>query len=329
MAARFQYTLLKETPLLNDILKQIAARCTGVWNWLFARYGDFLKRFGLKLAPNQGHLAAILAALVLLIGGGAYFALRDTAPSGPTGVTAACKPSGKYELTSKDVALGSKDAPVTFIEYASMTCPHCAAFHGTVMPQLQAQYIDKGHLRYVFREFPLDQVALAAAALARCVTSESYNPFISLLFAQQGNWVRSQDIRGALQELARRVGMTSAEFDACLIDKPVIESIRKTAMDGESMYCIHGTPTGVLNGRVVAAETLADFETFDAELRKEFKALGKSLPAPVTAATPPAEAPAGTGTETAAPANPVGPVETPVVTPPDSAPQPAPAAPGP
>jgi protein-disulfide isomerase len=239
-------------------------------------------------------MIAGVAAVALIAAIAVYFFTRgpsatqtasETTPSGE------CKPSGKFEIGPRDVVMGSSDAPLTFIEYASMTCPHCAALHETVLPKIKEQYIDKGQLRFVFREFPLDQVALAASVLTRCVSKDAYYPFLSMLFLQQENWARATDIRASLKELSSRAGLNESEFDACLKNKAEAEAIVKTRSEGESMYCIGGTPTAVLNGRVLEAKDIADFETFDAQIRAELKKLGKPVPEPVSTAAPAAAAP--------------------------------------
>ncbi|HAH10551.1 MAG TPA: disulfide bond formation protein DsbA [Alphaproteobacteria bacterium] len=261
--------------------------------------------------PSRTYLIAGLAALALLVGAGVYFYSGNSGSTiAAASAGAGCKPTGTFKLTDRDVLIGDPKAPVTFIEYVSLTCGHCAAFHTTVLPKIKEAYIDKGLVNYVVREFPLNNEALAASVLTRCVPRENFNAFVGLIFEQQGNWMRSQDLRGALKELSNRAGLGSDAFEACLASIPNADAVRKTAKEGESMYCIKGTPTAVLNGRVLETKAIANFEAFDEELRSEFKRLGKALPEPVMPAAAPAPAePAApvVGAEPGAPAQPATP----------------------
>lgn len=210
-----------------------------------------------------------------------------TPPTEPAPVADAngCTPIGKFELGPRDIVMGSNDAPITIIEYASMTCPHCAHVHETVLPQVKQNYVDKGLVRFVFREFPLDQLALAASVLTRCVSKEAYHPFLSTLFAQQRNWAASEDVRGALKEISARAGMNDAAFEACLKNKAEAEAVIKSRDEGLKSYCISGTPTTILNGRVLSTPDAVDYARLDVVLRTELQKLGK-LPAGM--APPPA-----------------------------------------
>lgn len=270
---------------------------------------------------NRNVVIGALAGLAIVVAGGVYGLMgtsggtntpsTETAPPSSPSTPAqpvstadkqpaaepdanGCTPIGKFELGPRDVVMGSNDAPITIIEYASMTCPHCAHVHETVLPQVKQNYIDKGLVRFVFREFPLDQLALAASVLTRCVPKESYHPFLSTLFAQQRNWATAQDVRGALKEVSARAGLNDAAFEACLQNKAEAEAVLKSRDDGLKNYCIGGTPTTLMNGRVLSGPDSQDYPKFDAVLRTELQKLGK-LPvdmAPPPAADKPAETPA-------------------------------------
>ena len=114
-----------------------------------------------------------------------------------------------------DVMVGSDKAPVTIIEYASMTCPHCAHFSATTFPELQKKYIDTGKVRYTLRAFPLDALAAAGFMLARCAGNDKYMPMVETLFAKQADWVVKEPLP-PLKEIAKQFGMTEDSFNACL-----------------------------------------------------------------------------------------------------------------
>src|ERR1700684_4190939 len=111
-----------------------------------------------------------------------------------------------------DVMIGSDKAPVTIIEYASMTCPHCAHFEETTFPELKKRYIDTGKVRYTLREFPLDQLAAAGFMLARCAGSDKYMPIVQTLFSKQSDWVVREPVP-ALKEIAKQFGFTEESFN--------------------------------------------------------------------------------------------------------------------
>jgi protein-disulfide isomerase len=114
-----------------------------------------------------------------------------------------------------DKSLGNEKAPVTVIEYASMTCSHCANFHATVYPVMKSKYIDTGKVRFIFREFPLDAIATAAFMLARCAPGDKYFPMIDVLFEQQKNWAFTKENAKGLLAIAKQAGFTEKSFEAC------------------------------------------------------------------------------------------------------------------
>ncbi len=167
------------------------------------------------------------------------------------GVPAALAPAlaaGKAYATG-DMALGADDAPVTVIEYASMTCPHCATFHNETFPGLKAAYIDTGKIRLVYREFPLDRLAFYAAVLARCAGPERFFGFVEVLFRQQDSWARAGDPMAALARLGRVGGVGEAQFGACINDQELGDSILKTRLEGNSEFDVNSTPTFIINGK--------------------------------------------------------------------------------
>lgn len=149
-----------------------------------------------------------------------------------------------------DRALGQADAPVVIVEYASATCPHCAEFHAEVLPLIKAEYINTGKVRFIFREFPLDQVALGAFMLARCVPEDKYFATIDLMFRRQGIWMKGNKA-AELLKVMQMAGMDKAGFDACLnrsdFAKAIVESSKKAAKD----FGIKGTPAIFVNGQMI------------------------------------------------------------------------------
>jgi protein-disulfide isomerase len=167
-----------------------------------------------------------------------------------------------------DIVLGSPKAPVTVIEYASMTCPHCAHFSQTTFPELKKRYIDTGKVRFIFREFPFDKLAAAAFMLARCAHtaggsaggSDKYMAVVETLFAQQSQWVVEKPL-GPLQDIAKQFGFTADSFKACLTNQKVLDGIEAVRDRAVQKLGVNSTPTFFINGKKivgdVAIETMA------------------------------------------------------------------------
>nr|WP_207456395.1 DsbA family protein [Azospirillum sp. SYSU D00513] len=163
--------------------------------------------------------------------------------------------------------LGKADAPVTIIDYSSMTCPHCATFHTDVLPKIKEKYIDTGKVKLVFRDFPLDRVALAASAMARCAPEERYFPLLDVLFKSQSQWARASDPTKALSQYGKLAGMQQATIDACIADQTLADGILKFRMQGTDEHKVQSTPTFVLNDgtKIEGAQSI---ETFSAAIDK-------------------------------------------------------------
>jgi protein-disulfide isomerase len=146
-----------------------------------------------------------------------------------------------------DMALGKADAPVTIVEYASMTCPHCAHFHETTLPELKTKYIDTGKVRLILREFPFDPRAEAGFMLARC-SKDNYFPMVDVLFKQQQNWVAVDDGKSALLQIARLAGFSQESFEACLTDQKLLNDVRAVRDRGSKDFGVDSTPTFFING---------------------------------------------------------------------------------
>ena len=169
--------------------------------------------------------------------------------------SAIAKPS-----TLGDMTLGSKDAPVTIIEYASMTCPHCAAFEKEVFPQIKSAYIDTGKVKFIFREFPLDQVALAASALARCVAKDDSNKYfaiIGILFNQQTD-LQTHAFE-TINRVGKQAGFSEKMIKSCVQDDLTVQKgILADREYANKTLKIDSTPSFFVNGKLVKGETSFD-----------------------------------------------------------------------
>lgn len=145
-----------------------------------------------------------------------------------------------------DKVIGDADAPVTIVEYASMTCPHCAAFHDETLPGIKERYLDTGKARLIFREFPFDPRAEAAFMLARCA-EDNYFAMVNVLFDQQRQWASVQDARSALLQIAKLGGFSQESFEACLTDQKLLEDVRAMRQRGAE-FDVEATPTFFING---------------------------------------------------------------------------------
>jgi protein-disulfide isomerase len=157
-----------------------------------------------------------------------------------------------------DIPLGASDAPVTIIEYASMTCAHCAAFYETTFPELKRKYIDTGKVRFILREFPLDPLAAAGFMLGRCAGDNERNAVLGLLFAQQKNWMFAEKPLDSLASLLKQTGMSQKSFDACLKNKELYDKILMVHDHAASKFGVAATPTFFINGKRQKGEITPD-----------------------------------------------------------------------
>lgn len=157
-----------------------------------------------------------------------------------------------------DVALGKSDAPITIVEYASMTCSHCAAFHVTTYPELKRKYIDTGKVRFILREFPLDPLATAAFMLARCAGDDKRTAIVDLLFAQQKNWAFTEKPVESLANLVKQAGVTEDAFEACLKNQELFDKINKVRDHASEKFGVNATPTFFINGKKQTGEVTPD-----------------------------------------------------------------------
>jgi len=147
-------------------------------------------------------------------------------------------------------SIGDADAPVTIIEYSSLTCPHCASFHNEVLPDLKERYIDTGKVRMVFRDFPLNEPAVDAAVLAHCAGDARYAGFLDVLFQTQPNWSSAPNPRDALKQLGKLGGLADSEIDACFADEAMQNAVLESRLNGSNEHQVQSTPTFVINGEV-------------------------------------------------------------------------------
>jgi protein-disulfide isomerase len=201
------------------------------------------------------------AAAVVVVAGGGYFAWtrfgKDAGPKVTQQSAPQVTPPGPDAAFTAELmapgplgeqVLGNANAPVTIIEYASMTCPHCAHFHETTYPELKKRYIDTGKVKFIFREFPLDPLAAAGFMLARCAGDGKYFPMIETLFAKQNEWVVQKPLEPLLT-IARQAGFTKESFDACLANQKVLDGIEEVRSRGAQKFQVNSTPTFFVNGK--------------------------------------------------------------------------------
>src|SRR3954451_13491988 len=170
-----------------------------------------------------------------------------------------------------DMALGPKDAAITITEYASMTCPHCAAFTNTVFPKIKSAYIDTNKIRFVFREFPLDIKAAAGSMLARCIAKEDsgkYFAVIDMLFKQQNEWVLKNTTE-TLIRIGKQAGLSQQAVEDCLKDQALLDKIAADQKYASEVLKVDSTPTFFLNGEKIKGET--SFAEFDKRIKSLLK----------------------------------------------------------
>ncbi len=183
-------------------------------------------------------------SLILLVN--VAFAQQSKIPDPAEGITK----EDVLKISDDDFVVGDKDAPVTIIEYASLTCSHCASFHNNTYADLKEKYIDTGKVRFVFRNFPLDEAALRAGMIASCAGNERFEKLLKVMFSTQSNWATKKNYLEILSNIAKLGGMRGEEIEACLAD----EDLKTTIMTGKYLAAIRAevrsTPTFFVNNKL-------------------------------------------------------------------------------
>jgi protein-disulfide isomerase len=201
---------------------------------------------------NMWILGAGAIAVVAILGG-AYLTSRPGGPSPVAPAQAQTPPAvpanapAGLQITDKDHVMGNADAAVTIIEYASMTCSHCASFHNDVLPAIKTKYVDTGKAKFVYRDFPLDRVAAQAAQLAECVDRSRYFGVVATIFQTQPQWAAGKEPLADLLKLLRLAGLGEAQAKACLDDQKGLEAILAEQQGGVALG-VDATPTLFING---------------------------------------------------------------------------------
>jgi protein-disulfide isomerase len=218
---------------------------------------------------KRSALFAIAIVALIAVGAGGYYASQsepETAADAATG--AESSPDAQVDVATllqpgplPEQALGEATAPVTVVEYASLSCSHCQEFHEKTFPEVKKRLIDTGKVRFVFRDFPLDQFALAGAMIARCAGDEKYFPIVDAFFAQQDSLLGAQDPLAWLQNFGKQVGFTQEQLEACLSNRELEDNLLKVRETASGKFGVNSTPTFFFNGKVRrGALTIEDFE---------------------------------------------------------------------
>ena len=219
---------------------------------------------GIGLALSAGSTPGMAASAALQStpagAGSAASAVSSTLP----GTVTVADDAGSVlptAINANDMVLGKKDAPITIIEYASLTCPHCAAFETQTLPQLRKDWIDTGKAKLVFRDYPFDQPGLRAAILARCIGPDKFFGFLDVLYQNQQQWALAADPVVALTRYAKLAGMSDEQVQSCLKDQSVSNIVVGNRVTAQKEYQIDSTPTFLINGRKLEGnQPYAEFE---------------------------------------------------------------------
>jgi protein-disulfide isomerase len=169
-------------------------------------------------------------------------------------------PPPPSDIGADEHILGKADAPLTIIEYASMTCPHCAKFDTETMPRIKSEFIDKGLVRFVFRPFPLDGLAARASLLAQCAPPDGYFSMIDVLFRSQNDWARASDPLAALKQIGRTAGLSNADIDRCVADEAGLNRLVDGIKEAQAKFGVDSTPSFVINGKKYTNMPFDDYQ---------------------------------------------------------------------
>lgn len=197
-------------------------------------------------------LAAVSTAAITLTAGTDAWSQEAAAPKPDVKIPASTGKVDEAKLLAasglKDMVMGKAEAPVTIVEYASMTCPHCAHFATTTLPAIKEKYIDSGKAKLILREFPFDPRAAAAFMLARCAPEERYYPLVEVLFKQQEQWAGAANAEEPLLQISKLAGFTQESFKACLTNQKLLDDVNAVRERGANEFGVDSTPTFFING---------------------------------------------------------------------------------
>lgn len=217
------------------------------------------------MAFNSRQILIAVAVVAVVIAGGVFWYVSRSEPvtlaSATTTATAAA-PAAAAQADSAimvagplgEMGLGDPNAPNIVIEYASMTCPHCQAWHADVWPEFKKQYVDTGKVYFILREYPLDPLATAAIMIARCGPKERYFPLVDLMFDHQREWAFQQNPADKLRDLVKQAGVTPEAFQACLTNQQILDGVNWVKNRGASEFGVQGTPAFFVNGKMLSGE---------------------------------------------------------------------------
>jgi protein-disulfide isomerase len=215
-----------------------------------------------QLASKMSHLKSRWSLMRKVQGCLLIFLILATAVP-VSAESAKTNPDAAKALTvqPEDRILGKPEAPITIIEYESLTCPHCAKFAVSVLPKLREKWIENGKAKLVMRDYPLDERAMRAAMVTRCAPPDRYYPLTEMFFAQAEEWVLASDYRALLERLAKLGGMSSNQFAACITDKKLEDEVAQSRLTASQQLGVQATPTFFINGEKFDGEPTA--EAFD------------------------------------------------------------------
>tara|TARA_B100000029_G_scaffold516590_1_gene631515 strand:- start:6173 stop:6748 length:576 start_codon:yes stop_codon:yes gene_type:complete len=160
----------------------------------------------------------------------------------------------------EEIFLGNKDSKITVIEYASMTCVHCANFHIYVYPKIKKEYIDTNKIKFIFRDFPLDKQALYGSMLAKCAPKEKYFDYVELVLTKQKKWISNNDeFIKKLINIGKLAGLNEEKIESCFKNEKLVDEIIKIRTTAEKKYNINSTPSFIINGKKYSS---LDYESF-------------------------------------------------------------------
>lgn len=216
------------------------------------------------------YLGGIAVLVVVAVGLYQWLGSPTVTVSTDQAAAPASPPAAKGDASkvrADDFVMGSPDAPVTVIEYASLTCPHCAHFNNTVLGKLKSEYVKTGKVRWVYRDFPLNQPALYASALARCAGHERFFGFVDLLFKRQEQWAFGKDPLKGLAHVAALGGLTQKDIDTCFKDTKILKEIAAQRQEAADKFGVNATPTFIINGRKFEGDN--SYEAFTAAIEAQ------------------------------------------------------------